>query len=990
MIWFARHLIPAYSVQARDDLDLVDGLHLRITPSRALGLPITPFLVYPMSTRPLRQQGEFIDMGDGNRRVSLPAIAERDYVAVAADASARGRKDWISAMHIDGLRIAAKRSQAPLMVAGPRLDQLRVSSQVGAVVFHGVRPTDLEKMVMSDSPYPRLGLPVDGDLPWYAGGDGSGAGKDRVLLSAPKRLSPVDVPDGTLQQIQPDDEWKRLRADAVEMDALLAAMLGRNAIAPHEALREQQGFDDNGVPQSVSSEVLGDVLLRATDPGMARYLGLAGTFENRGRPEILPALGAVALFAIPRPVRKQLERNGSGPPSEDAGEVVIQRFMKLIPGLAQVIEVARKHDMWVGPISTVAASPPPPDLPVVPSVFPQQGRWTSNDAGGQFAQGFVIRRPPVAPLVALARLEGKWIPLNDPGPSGRRRIRLVGTRVDPAPTDGQAAEIQGIVFHQPVPAALLPRYRFSIGDLFGRYGPPAECDPDAPPRPPPPMPVPQTSVRRAAALPAAGNVSPGDLHLCLSVPRPDDLALGALPIVNVAIDLAGSPHSQPVGAQSDLRLSYPLPTLSPQAHLDVMLRIRFRDEAGVESEPYEELLRIADARAPKAIPFSYGLIWASRPGPAKESEIALTWPAPAGQQHRIYIADAAGLSLAGKTRAHVADAGVKRALQGQIAGPAARKVFRLLSEKPVLAGDDGNAEFRGLLPRALRTVQFVRIVPISSGGVEADFDSCGLVPVAVPDDRRPPPPRLHMSSAADGTPTLVVEATGFNLDLLRQAEPELFAGEAGALAPEFRLRRASGVVPDPLFAREIGRGKLIPETRDGVVTLSASSPDTASPAPYVRYTYWAEVRMPAERRVVVNEVAVAGGVTGVSTIQMNHHPAQWSAVSAPLTVLNAPAGPPPAISEKAVKLTFIDPQVGAGIDVTVRELPPTSPAGPWHLRIWLAWNGGPLTQVAEDLEIGAAVMSWSEPGPPGTTTGKMGVALVDPVGRQGPIQVFDA
>lgn len=988
MIWFSRRLLSAHAVRAIGDPDLPDALHLRLIPDNGIGLPLTPFLVYPMETRPMRAHGELVDNGDGTTRVIVPEIAARDGVIVAAEALSHDpRHDWLTAMHGDGLRIAVKRSRQPHQIAAPRLDRVRASQSVEAVRFFSTRPTDLEKMIMGRSPYFPLALPIAAELPWYAGGDGRKGGMKRVMAGAPRRLTPVDRPDGPRAALTPDDEWARLASQADDLDAMLAAMLAQAKQPPAEIMLTRSGVDENGVMQGVESQCLSDVMLRSIDPGVAHYLGLAAALNDPDgsppREGEIPALGAVALFALPRGIVRQLSRFGAGPPDDEPNPAVIAAFAALFPGVEQALELARKHDHWIGAISTVAAAPPAPDAPEIPGLAVQEGRWRSSEDGGSFAQGFVIRRPPLAPLVAVARDERGWTARHDMGVAGRRAIRLVGTRVDPSPPQGQAGEVQGIVYDDPIPGAAPPRYRFALGDLFGRYGPRAECDAMAPPRPAPPRPVAQTFIRRARPLPPAGAVSPGTLDLRVPIPSLDDLAPGALPIVTVRITLGGAAHDEAADG-SILQRSYALPPLAPLQVMPLDLAIRFIDGAGTESEAFTQQFEIADARAPSPIPFGYGLIWTSRPNAAQDVQIALDWPAPAGQQHRVYIADAAGLGLAGASRAEIADAGVKRALAGEMAGADIRKCFRLLSDEPVAAESDGVVRFRATLPRALQTVQFVRIVPIGPGGVEADFDACGLVPVAVPADRAPPPPRLRPLPAEEGDPPkLRIEATGLNLALLRQAEPGLFAGgdPARAAPPEYRIRRASGAIPDPIYAREIARGPLARDAAENEAMFVVSLQDDADPVPYVRYTYWAEIRMPPERRVIEPEVPAAGAVAGAAAAQMAHRPTTWSSVSAPITILHAPAGIPAAALAEDIDARFVAAE--SRIALTLRNAPLPGPGGQWSIRIWRGVDGGPLEQVVPDMAISSDLIAWTGTVPAATTEVALAVALVDPLGRQG-------
>ena len=988
MIWFSKQLINSYAVRLRGDADLPDGFHLRLMLDRRIGMPLTPFLVYPIQTQLLDLKTEFISNGDGSQRVVVPKFDARSGVIVAVEAALTAPAgNWLAAMYGDGQRIAVKRSQYPHQIAAPRLNQLRVSGTAKGLRYFLARPTDLYKLITGESPYTPLALPVAAKLPWYAGGSGSAGGKQRVTAGAPKRMTPVDQPEGPRSHLTPDDEWARLAPQADDVDRLLATLLGQAGQMPPNVMLTQSGVDATGLPQSVSSQLLSDVMLRAVDPGLARYLGFAAALKDPGTVPYgegnMAALGTIALFAIPKGLVNRLSRYGVGPPDSASDANVIGLFAKRFPGVDQAVSLARKFGYWVGAISTVAAAPPPPDTPLIPKLSTQQGRWRSNNNGGTFAQGLIISRPPFAPLLAVARKDSSgWVPQHNMSQTGRRNLRLVGIRTDPSPPSGQAAETQGIVYEDPISGRVPPRFRFALGDLFGRFGKPAECDATAPPRPGPPAPVVQTFVRRAAKLPLTGAASPGMLVLRVPIPPPSDLELGALPIVVVKVLFDAATHNEAAGELMLMR-SYPISTLEPQQVKLIDLSVKFVDSAGSESEPFIQKIELADARAPAPIPFGYGVIWTSRPGAAQDVQLALDWPAPVGQQHRVYIADAAGLGLAGPSRAAIADAGVKRALAGEISGPDFRKCFRLISDGPVPSGADGWVRFRATLPRALQTVQFVRIVPIGAGGIEADFDVCGLVPVAVPADRGPPPPRLRLLPATEGRlPQLRIEATGLNLTMLAQAEPGLFLGgdTTRAEAPEYRIRRASGLVPDPIYAREIARGTLIQDGAGTALIFAKVLEDNANAASYVCYTYWAEVRMPPERRVLNQPLPIAGAVIGASQAQTMHCPAIWSSVSAPLSVVNAPAGIPAAPTLSNLDAYFIVNT--AQIEITLRNAPANGPSGQWLLRIWRSTDGGSLKQVVPDTRISSTSVNWGEAAKIGTTLVNLVVALVDPLGRQ--------
>src|SRR5207249_1521990 len=140
-------------------------------------------------------------------------------------------------------------------------------------------------------------------------------------------------------------------------------------------------------------------------------------------------------------------------------------------------------------------------------------------------------------------------------------------------------------------------------------------------------------------------------------------------------------------------------------------------------------------------------------------------------RYRVYMADEKSLGLSGVSRAAVAVAGGQRDRAGTLGQ---RDRFRLLTDPPITAAG-GRAVLAERLPRSLASVQFLRVVPLTATGQEAAFDSCGVVPIAVPTDRNPPPPRVTgRADPSTGRGTLTIEAAGLDRVELAAAEPGLF------------------------------------------------------------------------------------------------------------------------------------------------------------------------------------------------------------------------
>ena len=150
-------------------------------------------------------------------------------------------------------------------------------------------------------------------------------------------------------------------------------------------------------------------------------------------------------------------------------------------------------------------------------------------------------------------------------------------------------------------------------------------------------------------------------------------------------------------------------------------------------------------------------------------------------------------------------------------------------------------------------MQFLRVVPLSPQGREAEFDACGVVPVAVPSDRTPPPPRVHVSvDQATRIATVTIAAVGLDLVELKAAEPGLFtaaarSGRRGPAVPSAaRVRRRQR---SRLRARDRARTARRSRATARDIVFMAEVADPVALESFIRYSYWAEVRMPPERRL---------------------------------------------------------------------------------------------------------------------------------------------
>jgi len=865
-------------------------VHVRFLLAPELGVPLGPIAVWHSFLRPQPT------LRGGAGALVVPSNGEREVRVIGALASAGS----LAVVDPTGA-VITRRTPGPAAVGAPVI-QLLALSQPAAVTPFGASAGQVREE-MNRPPDVLVGLPGTAKSPWYAGIVPVSEAFDRVAAGAPKRLSILDAPGGPFAALTPPDEQKRVAASTAVFGQLLGALLSPGPMPPGARVLTQKAEPPvpPNPPSSADIPIWGTLLMQAMDFGVARFLGLGTTLPWRQPQQgLMDGLWVATLFALP-PGALLVDDPNAPPGTQQAVTVdwpvhpaeagIIQRLQQLTPGLDTACAVAKAAGLTVRAALTAAAVPPLPDAPTIgaPEIGP--ARWiTVDDAPSTaWSQGFSFG-PMVSTVAGLAMASaqgGKPLHPRPPVQPGRRaQLMLIGETLDGARLAFDRVEGPGPV-----------SYQFAAADLFGRFGPPRTVDVTAPARPPLPTPAPQVAVQRShpgGTAPA----SPGVAVLTVPVPAIGSLAAGALPITGCTYRFdGGAPVDMPIaGGLATTEIA--LPALAPTEAGAWPIVVQFM--AGALGSPTATVtVAVADLRGPPAIDAGPGIIWTSRAANAAETEVALSWPS-ASAAH-VYEASAASLLAAVAPTldpATLSRAGLAQLLAAKNASYG-RQAFARLTVDPVQPGADGICRFTSTLPRSQRTVAFLKIVTVSSGGVESEFSQGGLVPIAVPDDLPPPPPRLTGALSEDGTAvTLTVEATGINRHRLAVLEPGLPPGTPmpGAVGddaphpPEFRLRRATGPVSDPLYARPLGGPKPL--------TVPAATADAPAAAfvdagvePFVPATWWAEVRMPPER-VLPPGVASSGSVRPAYGWQRQPMAAPWSRLSAPVHLLPVPQGPP--------------------------------------------------------------------------------------------------
>lgn len=910
-----------------------------------------------------------------------------------------------------------------------------------------------------------LGLPVRdgtdaGRHRWYMAVDDEAVAFDRVQRGSPSLLTPMDRPNGPFDP-PPAAEVDRV-AHLLKIDGELRIRLLKmlNGDGPPWT-QEPDRFTKTAAglaSQTVHLPAAAMLQAACIDPGLARYFGFAGHYEMP--PDLVQAdrtdrgwdtFAVLGLFALdPRLVERLALRidqpDAAGP--HRLITLLLRALQRRAPDrnvgsdLARLIREVQSQGLVVATFVAFAAPVLPPLAPVLPGPEVLTHLWqTAKDRtrpSDLYRAEFAFPDPPMVAMMAVRRDGGG-------GPEARHRLfdtdtvparavpRLLGYEREAnsrhrlfarAVRDQRPA---GRLADENIPAQDgVAEYRFAASDIFGRFGPWTDAVAlGPPPRPVPPAPVLSGHVeRRTKGLEATGPLSMGTLQVAVAVPsaaepaftdnerlqhgrmivvpRLDELPAGALPLAVLRVQFGGEVHDIPVDQPGIQEIDFALPDLEPPKPRDsAVLAGRFVDREGNEGPEATRKFEYVDLRPPLVHQTGVGLYWTSAPGPSPEVELDLMWRGQVGASYRVYLTDAIGLGLAvasaGMSRGEIAVAGCRHVLDG---AEVPRDRFRLLTPAPVQTDPDLWVRFSHRLPRTLTTVQFLRVVPVGPDGAEPSFSRCPVVPLAVPESRRPPAPRLDGDvDPATGAPRLTIVADGFNFDSLSREEPGLFSpGAAGSEPPQFRLRHALAAVPDPLYARTVGKGGMtLGPAQDCFQAEWIGDPLE----PFVRHLYWAEVRLPPERRGVagLDLVTPENGIAPPDERRRQDFPRSFSRLSAVRMLVRLPPAPPPALDPAQIAVRRDAPANGKlALVITLTDPPRAHPGAidRYRLAVWGQWPGGSIEPAGDpsgpwpEIRDGHVAIEVSVPEDiEATAVLTLRLAVVDPAGRLGAILNFE-
>ncbi len=851
---------------------------------------------------------------------------------------------------------------------------------------------------------------------WYAGVHTRRQGLDEVVAGAPRFLTPMDMPGvADLPEIDASSELARIdaAADRLFTDNLVRMLRGARPpwLSEPDPLGDGDPLGPGGRRQQVQAPPLHLLQMAATDPGMARYLGFSACRETY--PDLAgdgalwrwDSLAVIGLVACD-PVR--FERFGadvSPLPDDDLSDQLLN-MIALEMGLSGIgteaarrmlderIAFARAEGYAAAPFVTVTAPLLPPLPPQLPAPQIIRRHWQRSDRPQPsmlYCAGFAFPGNPLSTLAALGRDTGDGFETTherredlDAAPDWRAVPRLLGLESEPnsrlakMETKTRIQRPAAILSDKDIPAeAGAVDYLAYVSDPFGRFGAATPFTLEPPARPHPPAPVLRYDVDTGGIPAGNGLASPGTLSVTVVVPpappdwftpaeiqllgrktvvpRLDALPPGALPITRLDIVLGDQLWSPPLDEPGEQVFEFTLPALPPQGEAEAVITATFYDSDGTASPPDTHGIPLRDRRPPAVIDSAVGLFWTSAPGPSPDVQVKLVWTGPDGGSYRVYLSDARGMGFelpAETPRAAVAETVCEAAAAGPVGEP---RNFRLMTADFVKADAVGTALFTASLPRHLRPVQFLRVVPVGPGGSEPDFTRCGIVPVAVPESRRPASPQLDGSvDPATGLASLKVATFDLDLVSLRREEPGLFEDqEAEANPPEFRIRRAVGTIDDPLYApiRQSGALRRVAAEAGAGEHFAAGIADAeqAPLAPFVRYAYWAEIRLPAERRFRIGAVPVEPpGITAPDPAARKAHPRPYSLPSAPRILMHLPPGR--SAAPAGITLARVIDGVDDRLEITVADPPKAHPKAVdrYRLALWLRRGDADITPSADE------------------------------------------
>jgi hypothetical protein len=997
----------AFSAEAIDgigDTHLAPGgIHIRCLPAPSAGLPATTLFVYRalLNRDAVERAAQRTDVVwiDSFGNVLTPPFSMQPNnpvtghltggLAIWARLTARGNFVFQGlANGPGGLNAFTQRNENPLVVAGQRIDAVRVAGEGVVLGLHwltrddAVKPAQFELRAI-------WSLPVDLAPRYRPTPNARSEAKDRVARGAPTRLPQYCVLGQTPPASSPPAgeplSLKRLQLMEPEVGRWLDRVLN-DLSQPTFDLVDVQPLED--VDGEIALPIEPHLLAISLDPDAGHWLGF-GDVDKLEAPT-----GTVALYLI-----RGLWRDAPEHWDPFQRAVLSSRWVANLDLAIQGFEDLKKHDLvpdQKGPfldltaLAVAVAGAPPlrPGLPVLLG-FEDRG-WLPEPPPPDVRRHVRIRLAGLTPqaLLAAAAQNGVLRTLNAVIGEGRPKPGVV-----PPPET-----MLGIPVTRP-PDATLPgetriddrdaveagaHYLIAQGDWFGRWGewttlaspPKARIAPIAPAvelsYQPPPLapggPVPNGPLAGTAiirvAIPGIEDLPPGGHRL-------DRLELsrvvgGGAPVVTTISLATAAPLIEPHPAPEHdvLVLTEPGPALGRAERTTLDVTGRWIDVGGLVSPLSAPAHRaIVDPRPPPLPVVPTELQYSARPDATGFARVELTWPSTPGTSYRVFASSEPTLLGALRNSGHgsVAEAlaatpaGAPRA--GAFRAQKARfswDAFECVTANPIVASGP-TTTFVHRVSGSLDVLAAYRVLAEGPSRVLSEITEADIVPVAVPNFGPPPPPLASLSPIAYDHDILT---EGVALDVL------VPPGRAPAVA--WRVRRSSVPVAEALRMDVIATGAIADASIDAQGTRFAIPlPDPLKP--------WRQYRF-----VVEVQAGPPPGAPEIGPVPIG----EWSAPSTPVTLSTIPAGDPePAsallasvLANGDVRLTVTRPQADTLVGTAF---------GPYRFEVHRLSPG--LRPVRADVDLRRAAGDTFEAIDPAPPTGSAwSVRVVDPIGRVSP------
>lgn len=908
-------LLRASAITTAGDPWLPDGTHLRVNLAPRLGFPLHPFTAFridvvPTATRPNELETSWTHVwlnpdlsvagtGGGIRHTTGSDLhylvlhgwqsqfraVRCCFVRVNALLGSNFRIDVLDqATQLPDAepRVLASRTAAPYEFGGTDITLLRLQG-TGTVESVHIISTESPYLAVDPAKVVSFGLPT-GAGPWYVpdpATDPATAARTRVEQGAAKRMGPPDRPDGAVIALTPADDVNRVAALSSAPSGLaywLDRCFADQNTPPVDAAVSLAGGPVAGAAGSVAP--MSALLASAVDPAIARHLGLATRVDPPTSASACTLWLVTGLWLLP------LDRPREGgtlrslltgyPPPANAVSALYARY----PGLSALaaqrqaqLRAAHPDDGWtVVPLMAPAvAAKPAPDRPTPPRTLAlPESTWRVTTGERLWTQRIPLLGPAAGGMLGAARLTaGAPVSLHRTIQVGSvRRARAMVAHWDKHNNDAGAVTDLAV----PGQSASWALWR---ADEFGRWSDRAVVTGSAPPVAGPPAPTVEAEFQPAAPDGDLAPRSPGMLRIRIGMPGRtpsgrDVIGPGGAPVSVALLTVDGEAQPAmpvPSGATSVVATVAVRPFgVGESAAIPVVARLA--DAAGQASAPASVDRMVHDPRAYPPLFVAPTLLFSSVRDPMGESEVGLEWSGGAWG-YRVYLGDER--RLGGGTGQRCERAAAIWARGDQLTD---RGRFALVTPKPLRADPDGVVRFTHRLPGSLRNVQFVRVVPVTGAGVETPFETCGLTPIAVPAPDRPPAPAVRVRPRADGRVDVTITATGLRGGL--------------TAPPEARLRRGRLANDDPEYVPVVRSGIPLLQEADGSWSATVTDGPAEGFPGFVRLTWLAEVRYPAEPHLPAGATPVDSQVHLIAGVQPGPQASGWGPTSPPASTLHAP------------------------------------------------------------------------------------------------------